>query len=177
MKVTKVCCQGCGADLEIDENIRFVTCNYCHSRLEVVHDSSVTHTRQLEKIERTTDQLANNLKVIELQNDLERLDREWESARNSLLVRGRNGGYSEPSAAGSIIGGVIAVVFGIFWLSMATSMGAPSFFPLFGVVFIAVAIFSMIRHSTRAGTFQSQLRTYEEQRRALVSRIDRERRA
>ena len=55
MKVTKACCQGCGADLQIDETIRFVTCNYCNARLEVVHDTTVTHTRQLDKIEKTTD--------------------------------------------------------------------------------------------------------------------------
>ncbi|MGL5018396.1 MAG: hypothetical protein ACRDBP_09700, partial [Luteolibacter sp.] len=91
MKVTKVCCQGCGADLQIDESIRYVTCNYCNARLEVVHDPSVTHTRQLDKIERTTDRLADNLKVIELQNDLERLDREWDNQRQGYLVRGKNG--------------------------------------------------------------------------------------
>src|SRR6478752_3378335 len=102
MNVTKVCCQGCGADLQIDEGLRYVTCNYCHCRLEVVHDATVTHTRQLDKIERTTEQLANNLKVIELQNDLERLDREWDSQRESLLVRNKHGRVSEPSSAGSL---------------------------------------------------------------------------
>ena len=112
MKVTKVCCQGCGADLQIDESIRFVTCNYCNARLEVVHDATVTHTRQLDKIERTTDQLAGNMKVIELQNDLERLDREWDNQRNSLLVRGKNGHVSEPSSTGSMVGGVVMIVFG-----------------------------------------------------------------
>jgi hypothetical protein len=44
MTVTKVCCQSCGADLQIDESIRYVTCNYCNSVLEVVHGASVTHT-------------------------------------------------------------------------------------------------------------------------------------
>ena len=36
MKTRRVCCQGCGANLEVDETIRFVTCNYCDARLEVV---------------------------------------------------------------------------------------------------------------------------------------------
>lgn len=47
MKITKVCCQGCGADLEVDEEIRFVNCNYCGAKLEVVHDATTTHTRLL----------------------------------------------------------------------------------------------------------------------------------
>lgn len=33
MKVTEVCCHGCGAALQIDESIRYITCNYCNTRL------------------------------------------------------------------------------------------------------------------------------------------------
>lgn len=175
MKVTKVCCQGCGADLQIDESIRYVTCNYCHCRLEVVHDATVTHTRQLDKIERTTEQLASNLKVIELQNDLERLDREWDNQRESLLVRNKHGHVSEPSSVGSLAGGMIAVVFGIFWVSMASSHGAPAFFPLFGFVFIGIAVFTMVSGTAKAGAYKNQRGVYEIQRQRLVSQLERER--
>lgn len=175
MKVTKVCCQGCGADLQIDESIRYVTCNYCHCRLEVVHDATVTHTRQLDKIERTTEQLANNLKVIELQNDLERLDREWDSQRESLMVRNKHGHVSEPSSVASLVGGIIAVVFGIFWIGMASSHGTPAFFPLFGLVFIGIAVFSMVNGTAKAGAYKSRRSNYEIQRQRLVSRLERER--
>jgi DNA-directed RNA polymerase subunit RPC12/RpoP len=89
-RVMKLCCQGCGADLQVTEEVRFVTCNYCQSKLEIVRDASVTHTRVLEKLERTTERIAGNLKVIELQNDLERLDREWERVRQSLMTRGKD---------------------------------------------------------------------------------------
>src|SRR6478736_2979854 len=171
MKVTKVCCQGCGADLDIDESIRFVTCNYCHARLEVVHDPTVTHTRQLDKIEKTTDQLANKIKVLELQNELERLDREWGSRRETLLVRNQRGGVSEPSAAGSLLVGIVVVGFGIFWISMAVSHGAPAFFPLFGLVFIGAAIFNIINGTVKAGAYQNGLSDYERRRQQLVGRI------
>lgn len=175
MKVTKVCCQGCGADLQIDESIRFVTCNYCNARLEVVHDPTVTHTRQLDKIERTTDRLAGNMKVIELQNDLERLDREWENQRSSLLVRGKDGHVSEPSSTGSMVGGIIMIVFGVFWIGMASSIGAPSLLPLFGLVFIGVAIFSMLNGITKAGAYQSKFSDYDGKRQRLVARLEQER--
>ncbi len=49
----------------------------------------------------------------------------------------------KPGRGPSFMGGVISValiVFGIFWTAMAASMGAPFFFPIFGVVFIAVGI-------------------------------------
>ncbi|RYD49995.1 MAG: hypothetical protein EOP85_00510, partial [Verrucomicrobiaceae bacterium] len=122
MKVTRVCCQGCGADLQVDDTIRYVTCNYCQTRLEVVHDQTVTHTRLLDKIERTTDRMANNLKVIELQNDLERLDREWESQRESLLVRGKDGHTTEPSSVSSIAGGFIAIGIGVVFIIATSAM-------------------------------------------------------
>lgn len=175
MKVTKVCCQGCGADLQIDESVRYVTCNYCHTRLEVVHDETVTHTRLLDKIERTTDRMANNLKVIELQNDLERLDREWESLRGSLMVRGKDGHVSEPSSIASVVGGIAVIGFGILWIIFASSMGAPSIFPLFGLLFIGFAVFSMVSGATKASAFQSGRQHYDAERRNLISRLENER--
>ena len=174
MKVTKVCCQGCGADLQIDESIRFVTCNYCNARLEVVHDATVTHTRQLDKIERNTAQMADNLKIIELQNDLERLDREWDNQRDGLLVRGKNGHVSEPSAVGSFSTGIIVIVFGVFWIGMAVSHNAPVFFPFFGLAFIGFAIFNMIHGAAKAGVYKNQLGTYEIRRSQLINRLERE---
>lgn len=44
-----------------------------------------------------------------------------------------------PSAMGAF-GSVIGVVFGVIWTGAAASMGAPSFFLLFGVLFIVVGI-------------------------------------
>ena len=176
MKVTRVCCQGCGADLQVDETIRFVTCNYCAAKLEVVHGESVTHTRQLDRIEQTTSQLASNLKVIELQNEIERLDREWDRDREGMLVRGKHGSVSEPSAAGALVGGVIAVIFGIFWVAMAAGSGAPGLFPLFGLVFIGVAVFSIIRGTSKADRFQRSRGSYETRRAELLARLESERR-
>lgn len=172
MKITKVCCQGCGADLQIQDSVRYVTCNYCHTRLEVVHDATVTHTRLLDKIEKTTEQMANNLKVIEIQNDLERLDRDWQSQSSGLMVRDKNGGISEPSQASSMIAGFLMIAAGI-WIIFASSMGAPAV--LFGLVFIGFAIFTIISGTTKASTFQNLRDRYEQDRRVLLSRLERER--
>lgn len=175
MKITKVCCQGCGADLKVDESIRYVTCNYCNARLEVVHDTSTTHTRQLDKIEKNTDRMANNLRVIELQNDLERLDREWDNERRGMMARDKHGNTSVPSSAGSIVGGMLAIGFGIFWIVTTSTMGAPSLFPLFGLVFIGFAIFGMMRGATMASSYHQRLGEYESRRRQLAARLDEER--
>jgi hypothetical protein len=176
MKITKVCCQGCGADLEVDENVRYVTCNYCHARLEVVHDTSVTHTRILERLEKSTERMAGNLQVIELQNDLERLDREWESQKEGYMVSGKHGHRYLPSTGGSIFGGVIAIVFGVIWMSFAAGMGAPFPFPLFGLLFIGAAIFGMVNSSSKASAYQSADLEFQQRRQRLIRQIEEARR-
>ena len=175
MKITKVCCQGCGADLEIGEEMRFVTCNHCGSRLEVVHDTTVTHTRQLDRIEKSTRQMAGNLKVIELQNDLERLDREWDSERQGLMVRNKDGSASEPGFAGSMIGGGVGILIGLVWMIAVASTGAPGIFPLFGLVFIGVSVFNMVSGSNKAGKFNDSRSLYQQRRNHLIAEIERER--
>ena len=172
MKITKVCCQGCGADLQVDESVRYVTCNYCHARLEVVHDPSVTHTRLMEKLEKNTERMADNLRVIELQNELARMDREWELRRESFMVTGKHGHRSLPSTAGSAIGGVIVAVFGVIWIGAAASMGAPAPFVLFGLVFVGFAIFNAVNGASKANAHQSAEADHDSQRAELIRRIE-----
>ena len=54
-----------------------------------------------------------------------------------------------PSAMGAV-GSVIAVIFGIFWTITAASMGAPFFFPLFGVLFIILGVVQAVYHFKNA---------------------------
>lgn len=175
-RVIKLCCQGCGADLEVDDSIRFLTCNYCHSKLEVVRDASTTHTRVLEKIEETTQRMEGSLKVIELQNDLATLDREWESFRQTMLVRSEHGDVSEPSSPGNVVRGVVLIIGGIVWMVFASSMGAPGIFPLFGLLFIGAAIIGMVRSTTKAGEYSDVKAEYQAKRSSLLTQLEMERR-
>jgi hypothetical protein len=176
MKITKVCCQGCGADLQVDETVRYVTCNYCQARLEVVHDPSVTHTRLMEKLEKNTERMAENLRVIELQNDLARIDREWEQQKEGFMVTGKHGHRSLPSTAGSAVGGVFAAVFGVVWIGAASSMGAPAPFVLFGVVFVGFAIFNAVNGASKANAHQSAEALHQSQRAEMIRKIEAARR-
>lgn len=172
MKITKVCCQGCGADLEVDESVRYVTCNYCDARLEIVHDKTVTHSRLLEKIERQTEVMADDLKVIRLQNDLDKLDREWSMKSQSLMVTDKNGSKSVPSSVGSIAGGIIAIVGGVIWMGFASSMGSPGIFPLFGLVIIGFGLVGMFHGAGKAQTYQKSKATMEREREKLLRQIN-----
>lgn len=42
------------------------------------------------------------------------------------------------------VGAVIGIVFGIIWTIAAASMGAPFFFPLFGLVFIGMGVYNAV---------------------------------
>jgi hypothetical protein len=64
-----------------------------------------------------------------------------------------------PSAMGAI-GGIIAIAFGIFWIAMASSMGAPPFFIAFGVLFIVAAIAGVIYNAYNA-TAKDRVSNYE----------------
>lgn len=174
MQIKKVCCQGCGANLEVDESIRFVTCNYCHARLEVVHGTSITHTKLLEELDQRTESMAKDIKVLKLENELERLDREWESTRQAMLVRGKNGSVSEPSATSATFGGIMAIVMGVVWMVLTGSTPAPAFFPMFGLVFIGAGIFGMISGNGKASEFEGLRSRYQARRGELVSQIHKE---
>lgn len=45
---------------------------------------------------------------------------------------------------------IIMAVFGVFWMIFTSSMGAPGFFSLFGLLFIIIAIVQAIYHFTNA---------------------------
>ena len=54
-----------------------------------------------------------------------------------------------PSGMGAL-GSIIAVIFGIFWTIMAVSMGAPVFFPIFGILFVILGIVQAVYHFKNA---------------------------
>ena len=171
MKITKVCCQGCGADLQVDETIRFVTCNYCNARLEVVHDVTVTHTKQLDQIERTTHDLAKKMNIIELQNDLEHLDREWEKFRDAVLQRDEKGQLCEPSAGGSILIGILGIGLSVLWIAGSFSNHSPVM-AFLSLPIIAISIWFMKNGGKKAELYQVQRYRYSTARKSLLQRLD-----
>jgi len=64
-----------------------------------------------------------------------------------------------PSMMG-VVGGVAAAVFGIIWTITATSMGAPGFIVLFGVVFVGLAIAGVIYNAYNA-TQKNRMSAYD----------------
>lgn len=137
MDTISVRCNSCGAPLETGAQARFVTCKFCNSQLEIKRTASSIFTEEISKIARNTEQMAENLEAIKLQNEIEMLDRE--SAVASV---------SEISRKGARPGGALGLVFGIFFALVAFGMavtagshGAPA---LFIFVVVGIGIFGLI---------------------------------
>jgi hypothetical protein len=113
-----------------------------------------------------------HLDEIKRQNEIERLDREWQMERERYMVAGRYGQRYLPSRGMSVIGGIMIVGFGIVWTGMASSMGAPFFFPMFGVIFILAGIAVSLYTFLKAGAYEEAFRRYQMRRATLLARQD-----
>ena len=126
---------------------------------------STVYTEALEEITETTSRIADNTDYIKLQNELERIDREWSQEKESFMVRGKDGQISVPSRTASLVGGIMVVGFGILWTLFATGIAGvfaagfgrfgviAGLFPCFGLLFIGFGVFICIHNYSRSWSF------------------------
>lgn len=187
MALVSVSCGHCGAPLDVAAGVRFLTCNYCGSRLEVHRTDSSTYTAALETIEEHASQMARELGTIRLQNELEQLDRQWAMERESLMVHGKDGSPREPTggAAGMIAGLVFLAFFvvvcigmGMAALSFAAAWHGPSgpgIFALvpFGMAIMAVVAFvsTMASQCNKANRYAERQQAYQARRGAILAQL------
>ena len=171
MELTSISCGNCGAPLQVPPAARFVTCNHCRSQLAVKHSDTVTYTEKLEELDERTEELQEEVERLRYQSELARIDRDWEREKEQYMITDKNGRRREPSEIGSILGGVVAVGFGIFWMAMASSQAGG--LALFGIVFILFGIGASIYGYVRAQDFRRAERAYRRRRYGLHRKIDR----
>lgn len=171
---TSVTCNRCGAPLAIQLSTRFVHCTHCGSRLEVHRSGTALYTEILDAIDRRTNEIAQDVDVIRRQNEVERLDREWAMRREELMVRTKRGAET-PTVAGGVIGAVIAVGFGIFWMTITAQAGAPAILPIIGVVIILIGIGTGVHTVAKASQYAHEQQRYEQQRARLMRGGDHDR--
>lgn len=170
-------CQNCGSPLQVNEGIRFVTCGYCSTELQIVRDASTVHSEILQKLDRRTSEMSGSLKNIEVQNEIERLDREWQMWREGNLPRGKSGRTIEPGNVAFGVMGAFALAFAVVWLIIASYISshfpAPiSFiFPCFGLFFIAMVVYNMVRGMSGTSAYHEARQSYEARREALLKRL------
>ncbi len=205
MRIESLDCNNCGAPVEVPENVQFMRCGHCGSRLKVHRETSAHYTEVLGQIEESTRELKGEVRALRLQNEIRDLDDTWRVKREGLMVRGKDGSASKPSAVGGVVGGIAMVVFGIFWIAVTASAtsqlpsrssssfrpGPPfrqgmfqepqpafelvSLFPLFGVFFVVAAIIMAALAVSKASEYNRAEGEYVEKRRRLEERMGRER--
>ncbi|MCI0680610.1 MAG: SHOCT domain-containing protein [Gemmataceae bacterium] len=117
--------------------------------------------------------MQQHLEEIKRQNEIAQLDRQWALERDRYMVPGNHGVRHLPSKGMSLFGGIAVAVFGAFWVAMASNIaggmgGMASFFPLFGVLFIAVGVGMSIYSFTKASQYEEAHARYLRRRAELL---------
>jgi hypothetical protein len=177
MNVLSILCQRCGAPLQIaDESVRFVTCAHCGTPLEIVREATQAHSRILQQIHAATAENTKTLKVIELQNDLELLDREWAATKEHLCGRNpKTGELNDGPSTGCMPLGVLLAVGGLTLIVTLLRSSQP-FLTVFllGILGIAGIIGGafMVRVGWKEDqSFHNRQQRYFQMRAQLIQRI------
>ena len=171
MEIVSVNCNSCGAPLDVGAGTKFATCIHCGARLAIKRGESAAYTEILENLDRKTDAIAEQLAEITRQNELERIDREWDQEREKYLTTHKNGSRTEPSASGGIVMAAIAGTLGLIWTGMAFSMGAGGF-ALFGLVIAGFAVFIGINMVNAATKYEAAQTRYRKRRASVLEKSE-----
>ncbi|MBU1068601.1 hypothetical protein KJ975_03440 [Myxococcota bacterium] len=172
LKTLTLSCNECGAPIDVPGSTNFFTCNFCGSRLSVQRTEGASYTKTLEALDRKTETLAREVEVLKLQNELERIDREWQEELKQYMVRDNDGHQSVPTAGGSIFGGFVATVFGIGWIYNAVSMDAPALVALVGLGFIGLGLYMGYSGYNKSLTYKAAHQRYQNRRDDLLRQLN-----
>lgn len=170
-------CQNCGSPLQVGDSIRFITCGYCHTELQVVRDASTVHTEVLGRIEQNTQTAVSQLKVIEIQNDLDLLDREWQQWRENNLGHDKAGTLVEPGrpvmlVKQSFVGSLMISIFtGLMLMALFLFVNMPGQMVMLGLLGPPLLIIILHVHNTSALCFARSKSTYEKERATLLRKL------
>lgn len=154
MSLEAIACNQCGAPLAVPEAANYVTCNHCGASLAVRRDTSVTYTEVVEKLAAHTSKLAKEVAELRYQNELARIDREWEIERRQYLVERKNGAPTEPTSESAIIRGLLFAVAGIVVGALMGSNGGGLAALAIGFVVAVAGIVSALQGAQKAADFE-----------------------
>ena len=170
MESISVNCNECGAPLDVPQSIRFVTCSYCMSKLEIHRNETSIYTEQIDRIDQNTQKMSSDLDVIRFQNELERLDREWMLERELYLIKDKNGSHVPNKSGSHLMPGIFVAIFGCIWILVTLASRALPL-TIFGIVIVLFALSALVRNSNKAAEYQQRYADYQVARRELLDKI------
>jgi hypothetical protein len=122
--------------------------------------------------------VAEQLAEVRYQNELARIDREWEIEREKYMVAGKYGRRYIPTKGMSLFAAVTGAVGGVIWTVFAISITgnapdegpfalAKGVFPVFGILFICAAVVFGIYGYSKAAAYKQAQDTYRARRAAI----------
>ena len=191
MKLLTLACQHCGAPLEVPAKVKHLTCQFCGTRLQVQKAGSAAYTETLGEVAENVAKVAATTEQLRIEQEIARLDREWQLGRERFMVRGKDGQLSVPGKTGVLVVGALVVVFGIFWTIMASGIAAgvgfgvhsagggplglvAGIFPCFGVFFVIAGIVAVVTAYRKAVDFEQHQQQYHAERSRLLAEVSRQ---
>ena len=175
MIVETIACNNCGAPLNVPPTANFATCAHCNSQLVIRRNDTARYTETLDRIEGYTERIAEDVEYIRLQNDLERLDREWQVERRRFLMRERRGASRLPTRGyviSRVLVSIVALVLVTFWFGFASSAGdAALFFGWFGLVVVAITLVSAVTSLIKGVNYAAAKQEYHRRRQEILRRL------
>ena len=118
MKISTLKCANCSAPLKVEADAKVTQCDHCQAYLAIESGESGLATKRLEKLEHSTATLSAELRDVQRDLALEKLDRQWKRDRMRYGQTGRYGEVVMPSREGANTVLVIGVLFAVvLWLT------------------------------------------------------------
>ena len=176
MEIKSLKCNHCSADLQINPKIKFFNCNFCGSSLTIKNSGGAIYTEVIGEIKENTDSILDNSNTMLLEQQLERVDREWLLEREQYMVHGKNGS-SEPTSAGTtalVIVPIVMLIFGVIIISQFNSSpvrhsqgtGVPITITIAVVSIFCIA--SAVKNSNKVSGFSAANEKYEKRRNEIL---------
>jgi hypothetical protein len=196
-------CHSCGTPIEAPTQARYLTCDRCGASLLLRHEGGVYFTEPVRAEDREAiaqtpsaalpealpaareraddsrvDRLESEVDRLHLENELLRLDADWDRDRARYMMRSRSGQLIVPSPTAGLVFAIIgASLLGLGLLGgmiLALIAGSPeplfcAFFPLsLGGALLGVGLFTRYRGLR----YQEARRAYQRERDYLLDRLD-----
>lgn len=159
MKVAALSCPQCGGSQDVFGDQNLVECRYCRTQLRVKRTANGEVA-----------QLLGENEILEIENALYRLEKEWSKRHQQLLVRGKRGVRVPSVLWGSIMifGGCCMMAVGLSTWFIA---GVPP--EAMGIILALGSILAIVGYRERAAgaRFQREKRKYEGLRSGLEERL------
>lgn len=168
-------CNQCGAQLRIEESTKFVICSFCGCQLKVLRSGGGIYSEIIEEIQQRQDQTDHRIRTLELENDLLRLDQEWDQTKQRYLIHPDKGRPYLPDeksgTAGAIFGVIFGIVFFLVFINVASQIGGSAF--LFGLPVIGIVLFSILNGNAKRDEYRKAKEHYQQRRSRITAEIAR----